>query len=152
VRFIPAPLPCPAQMSALLGGVRNGKPVALCSGSPSDVGPGQNDKQVWVAPRLGGAFSPSGPVFVSPNPQGFAAASDQDMTVAGAFFLSVTFNAGRTWSTELPQANGAFWTDLAFVSPSTGVVVVNTVDNSGNLVGTVYRTTNAGRSWQALSL
>lgn len=152
VRFIPASLPCPAQMTALLGGVRNGKPIALCSGSPSDAGPGQNDKQVWIAPRPGGTFSPSGPVFVSPNPQGFAAASDRDMTVASAFFLSVTFDAGRTWTTELPQANGAFWTDLAFASPTTGVVVVNTVNNAGNQVGTVYRTTDAGRSWHALSL
>jgi photosystem II stability/assembly factor-like uncharacterized protein len=93
-----------------------------------------------------------GPVFVSPNAQGFAAASDRDMTVASAFYLSVTFDAGRTWTTKLPPANGAFWTDLAFASPTTGAVVVNTVDDSGNLVGTVYRTTNAGRTWHALSL
>jgi hypothetical protein len=46
----------------------------------SGVGPGQNDKQVWIAPRLGATFSPSGPVFTSPNQQRFAAASARDMT------------------------------------------------------------------------
>jgi photosystem II stability/assembly factor-like uncharacterized protein len=152
VRFVSAPLACPAQTAALLGGVRDGKPTALCSGSPSDAGPGQNDKQVWIAPRLGGKFSPSGPVFVSPNAQGFAAASDRDMTIASAFFLSVTFDAGQTWTTKVPQANGGFWADLAFASRTTGTVVVNTVDDSGNQVGTVYRTTDAGRSWHALPL
>jgi hypothetical protein len=62
VRFVAAPLPCPVTTSALLGGVRAGKVIVLCSGSPSDVGLGENDKQVWVAKRLGGTFGPSGPV------------------------------------------------------------------------------------------
>jgi hypothetical protein len=152
LRFVPAPLPCPVTTSALLGGVRNGKPVAVCRGTPSDVGPGQDDHQVWTAPRPGGRFSPSGPVFVSANQQAFAAASDQDMMIASAAGLDVTFDGGQTWTAELPQPNGATWQDLAFPSGSIGVVVNNTVNDALQLVGTVYRTTDAGHSWQALSL
>jgi photosystem II stability/assembly factor-like uncharacterized protein len=152
VHFVPGPLPCPASTVALLGGVRKGKPSALCSGSPGDAGPGQNDKQVWTTAHPGGTFSPSGPVFVSPDQQGFAAASGQDMTIATAFDLSVTFDAGKTWTSQLGQASGAYWTDLAFPSATTGVVDCSTVDSSGNQVATVYRTTDAGHSWHALSL
>ena len=152
VHFRPAPLPCPASKQALLGGVRQGRPTALCSGDPSDVGPGQNDKQVWTAPRLGGTFAPSGPVIISPNEHRFAAASAKDMTVATTGFLITTFNAGQTWTQQLTQPSGAYWTDLSFPSPTTGVVVCDTIDNSGNQIGTVYRTTNAARTWHALTL
>jgi hypothetical protein len=152
VHFISAPLPCPASTTALLGGVRAGKVIALCNGGPSDVGPGENDKRVWVAPRLGGTFSPSGPQFVSANEQDFTTASAQDLTVATTFDLEVTFNVGKTWTSELGQNNGAFWTDLSFQSATTGVVVCSTVNNAGKEVATVYRTTNAGHTWQALSL
>ncbi len=37
-RFRAAPLPCPVSTAALLGGVRQGHPVALCGGSPSSAG------------------------------------------------------------------------------------------------------------------
>jgi hypothetical protein len=150
--FRAAPLPCPPTTGALLGGVRQSHPIALCTGSPSDVGPGQDDKQVWIAPHLGGTFAPSGPVFSSPNQQRFAAASSTAMTIATAFDLSVTFDAGRTWTSELGQPNGAFWNDLAFPGPDTGVVVGDTVDNSGHQTGAVYRTTDAGHTWHPLSL
>ena len=152
VRFVAAPLPCPVTTPALLGGVRNGKPIALCSGSPSDVGPGQNDHQVWTATRLGGSFSASGPVFTWWNQQAFAAASDRDLTLATAAGLDVTFDGGQTWTAELLQPNGATWQDLAFPSKTVGAVVNNTVNNALQQVGTVYRTTDAGHSWHALSL
>jgi hypothetical protein len=152
VRFVAAPLPCPVTTSALLGGVRAGRVIALCSGSPSDVGLGENDKQVRVAKHLGGTFGPSGPVVDSPNELGFAAASAQDLTYATAFPLAATFNAGRTWTYELAQPNGAFWTDLSYSSATTGVVVCNTFSNAGKEVGTVYRTTNGGHAWHALAL
>jgi hypothetical protein len=153
VRFVPAPLPCPVTTSALLGGVRGGRPIALCSGSPSDLGPGQDDHQIWTATSLGGRFSPSGPaVFTWWNQQAFAAASDRDMTVASVAGLDVTFDGGQTWTAELPQPNGASWQDLAFPSSTVGVVVNNTVNDALQLVGTVYQTTDAGRSWHALSL
>ena len=59
VHFTAAKLPCPVSTSAMLGGVRAGKVLTLCNGSPSDIGLGQNDKQVFVAAKLGGAFKPS---------------------------------------------------------------------------------------------
>ena len=151
VHFTAAPLPCPATKFTLLGGVHAGRVSALCSGTPSDVGPGQNDKQVWTAARLGGPFRPSGPVFDSPNEQDFAASS-QAMAVATIFTLAVTFNAGRTWTVKLIKPNGAFWTDLSFPSATTGVVVSSTVNNALKQVANVYRTTDAGRTWHPLSL
>jgi photosystem II stability/assembly factor-like uncharacterized protein len=91
-------------------------------------------------------------VFVSPNEQRFAAASARDMTIATAGDLGVTFDAGRTWTSELPQANGASWSDLAFPAAATGVVVCDTVNDSGAQIGTVYRTADAGHTWHALPL
>jgi len=150
--FTTAPLPCPASTSALLGGVRDGKPVALCSSSPSSSGPGSNTHQASIAPRLGGQFKASGQVLNSPNEQGFAAASDQDMVVATTFPLYVTGNAGHSWTARLPQNAGATWPDLSFAGSSVGVVVAVTVNNSLKIVGTVYRTTDGGQAWHALVL
>ena len=152
VHFIAAPLPCPAATMALLGGVHAGRVSALCNGSPGDVAPGINDKQVWAAARLGGTFRPSGPVFVSPNQEEFAAASAQAMTVATIFTLAVTVNTGRTWVAALTQGNGAVWRDLSFPSATTGVVVCNTTNNANQQVATVYRTIDAGRTWHPLTL
>jgi hypothetical protein len=152
VHFVAAPLPCPAATMALLGGAHAGRVSALCSGSPSDVAPGINDKQVWAAAQLGGTFRPSGPVFVSPNQEEFAAASAQAMTVATIFTLAVTVNVGRTWAATLTQGNGAVWSDLSFPSATTGVVVCATTNNANKQVATVYRTTDAGRTWHPLSL
>ncbi len=152
LHFVAAPLPCPVATSALLSGVRAGKVIALCSGSASDVGLGQNDKRVWVAARLGGAFAPSGPVFDSANGQGFAAASARDMTISTTFALYVTANGGRTWTAALIAPNGASFPDLSFPGASTGAVVVNTVSNAGREIGSVERTTDGGRVWRALAL
>ncbi len=74
------------------------------------------------------------------------------MTIATAFDLEVTFSSGKTWTSLLGQPSGAFWTDLAFPSPTTGVVVCDTIDNAGNQIGTVYRTTDAGHTWHALAV
>jgi hypothetical protein len=152
VHFTAAPLPCPAATMALLGGVHAGRVSALCNGSPSDVAPGVNNKQVWSATQLGGTFRPSGPVFVTPNQEEFAAASAQAMTVATIFTLAVTVNTGRTWVAALTQGNGAVWRDLSFPSATTGVVVCATTNNANQQVATVYRTTDAGRTWHPLTL
>jgi len=152
IGFTAAPLPCPATTAAWLGGVRSGKVVALCSDSPSTVGPGQTAAQLQTAPSLGGTFTASGAAFTLPNPQGFAAASPQAATVATEGDLTVTADAGTTWAAELPQANGAFWTSLSFLNATTGFVVCSTVNNSLQEVDTVYRTTDAGTTWSALSL
>jgi hypothetical protein len=152
VHFTAAPLPCPATTSALLGGVHAGRVSALCSGRPGDVDPGINDKQVWAAAQLGGTFRPSGPVFISAQQEDFAAASARAMTVATIFTLSLTANAGRTWTVTLIQGNGAVWSDLSFPSATTGVVVCATTNNKLKQVAAVYRTADAGRTWHPLSL
>jgi photosystem II stability/assembly factor-like uncharacterized protein len=152
VHFTAAKLPCPVSTSAMLGGVRAGKAIALCNGSPSDIGLGQNDKQVFIAAKLGAAFNPSAPVFDSNNTQGFATASTEDMTLETDFVLYVTFNAGKTWTPEIPQNNGATFTSLWYPSFTTGYVVCNTYNNAGHEVDTLYRTTNAGRTWRAVPL
>ena len=152
VHFTGAKLPCPVSTSAMLGGVRAGKVIALCNGSPSDIGLGQNDKQVFVAAKLGGAFKSSGPVFDSSNTEGFATASTQDMTFVTTFALYVTFNAGKTWTPEIPQNNGATFPSLWYPSFTTGYVVCNTYNNKLQEVDMLYRTTNSGRSWRAVPL
>jgi photosystem II stability/assembly factor-like uncharacterized protein len=74
------------------------------------------------------------------------------MTIASAAGLDVTFDGGQTWTTELPQPNGAAWQDLAFPSSTVGVVVNSTVNAALQQVGTVYRTMDGGHSWHALAL
>ena len=152
VHFTSAKLPCPVSTTAMLGGVRAGKVIALCNGSPSDIGLGQNDKQVFVAAKLGAAFKPSGPVYDSSNTEGFATASAQDMTFVTTFALYVTFNAGKTWTPEIPQNNGAIFSALSYPSAAAGFVVCNTYNNKLQEVDTLYRTTNSGRAWRAVPL
>lgn len=151
-RLAPAPVAGPVTDSVLLGGVRQGQPVALACGSSSGTGPGENDKQVYVAPHLGGTFSPSGTVLNSPNQQQFAAVSPTAMTIASDEGLAVTIDAGQTWAAALTQPNGSYWTSLAFPGEATGVVIGNTVDDSGNPVYRLYRTADSGRSWQTLTV
>ena len=150
--FTAAPLPCPAARVPLLGGVRDGMPVALCAESPSSVGPGETLAQVYTAPHLGGRFGASGKDTPVPNPQGFAAASGHDMTLAAAPGLGATFNAGGRWIPVVKTPGGTFWNSLAFVSPTVGVAVGSTFTQSGQQVSYVYRTTDAGHRWTALTL
>ena len=150
--FTAAQLPCPATRVPLLGGVRDGTPVALCAESPSTVAPGETLAQVYTAPRLGGRFSASGKDTPVPNPQRFAAASGRDMALAAAPGLGATFNAGGSWVPVVKTPAGSFWNSLAFVSPTVGVAVGSTITQSSQLVSHVYRTTNAGRRWTALTL
>jgi photosystem II stability/assembly factor-like uncharacterized protein len=150
--FTAAPLPCAATTQPWLGGVRSGKVIALCTGGASAIGPGQTDAQLSIAAHLGGKFSASGEVFDPPNVQTFAAASSQAATAATQGNLAVTTNAGKTWTPELPQSNGAFYSDLSFPGATTGFIVCSTVNNSLVEVDTVYRTADSGRTWTALTL
>jgi photosystem II stability/assembly factor-like uncharacterized protein len=150
--FTSAALPCPATERAYLGGARSGKVSALCSDGESSIGPGETAVQLRIAGRLGGAFNASGPAVDVPSVEGFAAVSPRTVTVATTFDLEVSANAGKTWTAKLPQNNGAFWSDLEFPSATTGFVVCSTVNNALHEVGAVYRTTNSGKSWSALSL
>jgi hypothetical protein len=152
VHFTAARLACPVSTFALLGGVRGGKVIALCNGSPSDIGLGQNDKQVFIAAKLGGAFKSSGPVFDSSNTLDFATASAQDLTLVTTFAPYVSLNAGKSWTAKIPQNNGASWFGLTFPSATTGYVVCNTFNNESKEVDTLYRTVNDGRTWQPVRL
>jgi hypothetical protein len=105
-----------------------------------------------IAGRLSGAFKASGSAADVPNVADFAAASPQTVTVATTFDLEFSASAGKTWTAELPQNNGAFWSGLEFPSATAGFVVCSTVNSAQQEVGTVYRTTNSGKSWSALSL
>jgi photosystem II stability/assembly factor-like uncharacterized protein len=87
-----------------------------------------------------------------PTPQRGIVLSYPSRTPGSGPSLFVTGNGGQTWTAELLQPNGAAWQDLAFPSSTVGAVVNNTVNNALQLVDTVYRTTDAGRSWHALSL
>jgi hypothetical protein len=151
-KFTAAPLPCPASWAPLLGGVRQGKPIALCSEPPSQMGPGSTLARVYTAPCLGGYFEASTKARQVPNPLGFAAASDSTMTLAAAPGLGGTFNAGGSWTSVVKAPEGSSWSGLAFPSPAVGVATGITLDRSGHLVGYVYRTTDAGRHWRALAL
>jgi hypothetical protein len=152
VHFTAAPAPCAAGSAALLGGVRDGKPIALCSTEPSSAGAGSNTHRVWIAPHRGGRFSPASPAVNWYNQQGFAAATDRQMAMAGAPSLDVTADTGHAWATRVLKPNGAFWSDLAFPSATTGAVVGVTVNNSLKQVGAVYRTVDGGHTWHALTL
>lgn len=150
--FTSAPLPCGVTQQALLGGVRSGNVIALCTDGESAIAPGETKAQLGIAGRLGGTFHPSGSATVLANVQDFAAASVDAATAATEGGMIVTANAGETWKSELTEPNGAFCSDLAFPGPTTGFVVCTTVNNAGKEIGTVYRTTNSGKSWNSLSL
>jgi hypothetical protein len=152
LRFARGPLPCPASMFTFPGAAPGGRPAALCATSPSAVGPGTDQTQVRIAAHLGGAFRASGPPADSPNALDFAVASARDMAMDNGFSVMMTFNGGRTWTSPLGDDNGGSWTSLAFLTATTGVVVNNTISNSGKPEGAVYRTTNAGHAWHALRL
>jgi hypothetical protein len=124
--------------------VRSGQVVALCSDGPSAIGLGETAARLQVASRLGRAFAGSGPTFDLSNIEDFAAASATAATIATEGDLVVTTNAGTTWRSELTQANGAFWSDLAFPTSAVGYVVCSTVNDASKFVFTVYWTTNSG--------
>jgi hypothetical protein len=152
VHFVSADVPCPVNGMQYLGGVRDGQVTALCTGEPGEVQPGVETIQVWIAPRLGARFHASGQMVDAADGQGFAAASPEDMAEVTNFNIGVTLNAGRTWAAKVTLSSGAFWADLAFQSATTGVADGVTVNSKLKIVGYLYRTTNAGRSWGAMSL
>jgi hypothetical protein len=152
VRFTAAPLPCAAGLRALTARAATGQPVALCAGSPSDVAPGQNDKQVRVAPGLGKPFHSTGPVLISPNQQLFTAATTHIMALATNFTLAVTFNGGRSWQNELAAGAGAGWAYLAFPTPTSGFTLYTTISATGRTEVFLDRTVDGGHVWRPVPL
>jgi hypothetical protein len=150
--FIAAPLPCAPRLQALTARAAAGQPVALCAGSPSDAGPGLNDKRVRVAPGPGRPFHLTGPVFVSPNEQLFAAATTHTMALATTFTLAVTFDGGRSWRNELIAGAGARWAYLAFPTSATGFTLYTTVSTTGRTEVFLDRTVDGGHVWRPVPL
>lgn len=149
--FTAAPLPCPAKAVALLGGVRSGKVLALCTAGPSAVGPGTTAAQASIAAKLGGKFSAEGKQIELPNVSIYAAATPSTLIIGGEAGLFRTVNSGKTWTLPLTTPNGGNVNDLTFVSASTGFALESTSNEKGK-VNTVYRTVNAGQKWTAISL
>jgi hypothetical protein len=58
----------------------------------------------------------------------------------------------RTAATVFGGTVGWLNTDLSFLTATTGVIVCSTVSDSLKELDTVYRTTNVGRTWNALLL
>jgi len=151
VHFRTAPRPCPVDRLAspveTFGGV-----AALCSDAPAAVNPGVTDMRVWETGHLGGTFHPAGPTFISGDPQSFAAVSAEKMTLVNQFQLLGTSDAAKTWTVKKTEPNGAFWPYLAFPSATTGFALTDTVNSAGHNEGILYRTTDGGHTWKAVSL
>ncbi|MEU4670782.1 hypothetical protein AB0F91_23055 [Amycolatopsis sp. NPDC023774] len=153
VVFTRASPPCPSGTTASLGGVRAGQVIALCSSSPGSPQPGSSERRMWRARKLGGTFSGTADAPSVGITQGFGAATADTATVAaeggGDGFLHHTTDGGRTWTTTVLSDRGVGLSDLAFVGEGVGVVVDGLPDAEAG--SAVYRTADAGRTWEELS-
>ncbi|SEP46193.1 hypothetical protein [Amycolatopsis saalfeldensis] len=151
--FAPATRPCPAGTTAVLGGVRDGQVVVLCTSGGGQPQPGSSERSIWRAPKLGGPFSSTAQAPVTGITQGFSAATADDATVSavggGVGFLHHTTDGGRTWSTVRLSERGFALADLDFPGAGTGVVVDGLPDSGGG--SAVYRTTDGGGHWAELA-
>ncbi|MFC3447886.1 sialidase family protein [Amycolatopsis speibonae] len=150
--FTAAPPPCPADSSALLSGIRQGRVLALCSGGPGTPHPGATVRRLWRAPKLGGRFTGTAQAPTLGINQSFSAASPAAATVAaeggGTGFLHSTVDGGVTWKTTELSGRGVCLNDLDFPDERAGVVVDGLPDAAGG--SAVYRTVDGGRTWREL--
>lgn len=150
VNFVAAPLPCPVENVAMLGGIKDGQPIALCHGSGGSPQPGSMTKQVFTAPHLGGTYTPSNPAPARGYTWAFGPATPDIQTIAAVggsrSLLHSTFDAGNTWTTTTLSDRGFALFDLQFVTTDIGYVV-DGVPNSFS-ESAAYRSTDAGRTWQ----
>jgi hypothetical protein len=152
VKFRTAPRPCPVDRLASPVETFGGAVAALCADAPSNVNPGVTDMRVWETGHLGGTFHPTGPTFISGNPQNFAAVSATKMTLVNQFQLVGTSDAAKTWTVHKTEPNGGYWPYLAFPSATTGFALADTINNVGHKEGILFRTTDGGLTWKAVSL
>jgi hypothetical protein len=149
VDIVEAPLPCPVENVAMLGGIKDGRPIALCNGSGGSPQPGSMTKQVFTAPQLGGTYVPSNPAPAQGITQTFGVASPDVQTigaVGGSLSLvHSTFDAGNSWTSTTLSERGFGLFDLQFVTPDIGYVVDGVPNASEG--SAVYRSTDAGRTW-----
>lgn len=99
--------------------------------------------QAWV--RLGNPPQHNGPVLMADNGAGHAFIA----TLGVADTLNGTLNGGHSWTVSIRDGGSFFgWADLEFINATTGFVVGPTHYAPEHL----YRTTDSGRTWHALTV
>ena len=117
--FTGTPVPCPVNSTTpTLTGIQSGHVLVVCSGDPADPQPGDQRKELVIAPALGQQFADAGPAPVTGLHSDFAAASARNASVAaqggGENFLYATFDGGTTWQTTLTVDDLPGLWDLSF--------------------------------------
>lgn len=147
----PSRFPQPGPM-----GAANAKDISIvCYNQPTF---GSTQKMVWVSVNGGAKFTPApqqpgqaGMVYLLAMPVN----NPKEITIAaasGASYLYTTINGGQTWGVQIYKDGGTGFTDLAYVTGSTGYVI--------RFMGTpvlpyskgLWKTTNAGGSWKPVSI
>jgi hypothetical protein len=152
VHVVAAPSPCPTENPTELGGIRDGRPIALCNGSGGSPGPGSMTKQVFTAAELGGTYVASNPAPALGITEGFGPATPDIQTIAAVggsiSLLHSTFDAGKSWTTTRLSERGFGVFDLHFVTDEIGYLVDGVPDATDG--SAVYRSTDSGHTWQQI--
>ena len=154
--FTHATVPCPANTTTpALAGIQSGHVLAICASDPADPQPGEQFKELVVAPALGAPFADAGPAPVTGLRQDFATVSPTNASVAaqggGENFLYATFDGGKTWQTTLTVEDLLGLWDLTFPSAGTGYLVAG-LPQSPVGASQLYRSTDAGHTWSVLTV
>ncbi|MEV4317748.1 hypothetical protein [Actinocrispum sp. NPDC049592] len=153
-RFTGAPLPCPVDNFAILAGIRDGHPIALCNSGGGSPSPGHMMRQVWMAPQLGGEFGTVNPAPALGITSGFGAASADDFVIAAVggdvSILHTSFDGGKSWDTRFLSERGFGIYDLGFVTGKIGYLIDGQPDTEGGSV--VYRTADGGHTWNEFTV
>jgi hypothetical protein len=154
--FTGAPVPCPVNTTTpSITRIQSGHVLAICAGDPADPQPGDQQKELVVAPALGKPFADAGPAPVTGLQGGFAAAGPRNASVTaqggGENFLYGTFDAGKTWQSTLTVDDLPGLWDLSFPGANTGYLVAGLPDSTIG-ASLLYRSTDAGRTWSVLAV
>ncbi len=154
--FTGAPVPCPVNSTTpSLAGPQGGRVQVVCSGDPADPQPGEQVKNLVVAPALGKAFGNAGPLPVTGYEQAFATISATAAVTAtqaaDANLLYATFDGGKTWQNTLTVTDVLGMWDLAFPGSGTGYLVAG-LPQSPIGASHVYRSTDGGHTWSIMAM
>ena len=153
--WIRLPDPCyrPAEAVDLAGLAAPGGSTLfeLCAGNP---GAGQELKFVLESSDGGASTHPVGSPPLGGLVEAFAAPSPSLLVLAassGAGFLDRSADAGRHWKVTTLDDGGAGLSDLAFVSPSVGIVVDGR-PSDGPSPDRLLMTRDGGLTWSAVPI
>ena len=154
--FTGAPVPCPVNATTpTVTGIQSGHVLVICSGDPADPQPGEQQKELVIAPALGKPFADAGPAPVLGLGDDFASASATSASLAtqggGENFLYGTFDGGKTWQSTLTVDDLSGLWDLSFPGGNTGYLVAG-LPQSLNGASRLYRSTDGGRTWSELAV